>query len=133
MEIIKRLLGIVDKSKEQQEMQEMIERKFDEIQQKVLAEMALLKNENVSLKGELTAKNNRVTELLTKVRDQSEADLLLECKRIEKRIIEGEKRPDIDLNRFNAIQNMQAQFSQQLAASNRQGLSGLIGGAFGNY
>ena len=127
MEFLKRWLGIKNNSKEQAEL---IENKFKELQDKVFVELAGLKNENSALKGELQSKNTRITELLTKLRDQNEADLLLECKRIEKKIIEGEKRVDINLAQYNAMQNMGMSYSQQLAAQQNNGLLGLLGGTW---
>lgn len=113
MKFLQKLFGIVDKSEEQGRL---IEEKFNSLQEKVLAEVANLRNENAALKSEAQRKDNRITELLTKVRDQNEADLLIEVKRIEKRIMEGEKRENINTNALSALQSMNNAYNQQLAA-----------------
>ncbi len=125
MGIIKRLLGIKDDSKEQMIL---IESKFSEIQEKVLAEVAGLRNDNAALKSEISSKNSRITDLLTKLRDQNEADLLFECKRIEKKILDGEKRQEIN-SQLAALQSMQNSY-QSLLAAQPSGLSNLLGGAW---
>src|SRR6185295_10621234 len=108
MKFLKKLFGIEDQTK-------VIEDRLNAIQDKVFAEMAGLKNENQALRAEIVQKNNRVTELLEKVRDQNEADLFLECEKIKKKILDGEKRVDINTAHFSALQNAQAQYSGQLA------------------
>lgn len=124
MEFLKRLLGIEDQTK-------LIEEKFNAMQEKIMAEVATLRNENYSLKSEISQKNARITELLGKVRDQNEADLLLEAKKIEKRILEGEKRSDIDTSYLNSLQQLQGQYAQQMAAQRNVGMLGSLGGLSG--
>lgn len=127
MGILKKLFG-----DDSQEQSRLIERKFQEMQDKVLAEVANLRAENMALKNEIGQKNNRITELLGKVRDQNEADLLLECKKIEKQVLEGEKRQDIDLSNMNALQNLSAAYQQQMASYRGQAGLGALGGVFGH-
>jgi len=124
MKFLKKLFGIEDQTK-------VIEDRLNAIQDKVFAEMAGLKNENQALRAEIVQKNNRVTELLEKVRDQNEADLFLECEKIKKKILDGEKRVDINTAHFSALQNAQAQYSGQLAS--QRNLGGLFGGLGGGW
>lgn len=124
MKLLKRLFG------EDTIQSEMIERKFDELQTKMLAEVAGLRAENNKLKSEIAQKDNRITDLLTKLRDQNEADLFLECEKIKKKILDGEKREDINLSHMAALQNMQGSYAAQLAAQRNIGLGSLLGGAW---
>jgi hypothetical protein len=123
-----RLMGITDTAK-------LIEEKFAEMQQKVFAEVASLradnsslKADNSSLKQDIISKDNRITELLTKIRDQSEADIILEIKKLEKRILEGEKAPD--LTSYNLALAQMNCANQQLAGFNRHSLIDQLSGRF---
>ena len=123
MKFFQRLFGIKDQS-------ELIEAKFNAMQEKIVVEVASLRNENISLKTEINNKSNRIVELLTKVRDQNESDLFLEAKKIEKRILDGEQKSQIDTERFYNYQSLQNVYNQQLMATRNIGNSGMLGGFF---
>lgn len=131
MSFFRKLLRI-----EQQDNTELINDRFNKLQEKVLAEMAGLREENRHLKTVLENKESKINEMVGKLREQNEADLYLELKRIEKRILNGEKKETIDMTQYNSLRNMNASYlaqQQALRITSPQGLFGCSTGLVSRY
>lgn len=126
MSFFRKLLGIED-----QDNKALINDRFNKLQEKVLAEMAGLREENFRLKATLENKESKINEMVGKLRKQNEADLFLELKRIEKRILDGEKKETIDTTQYDALRNVNASYLAQQQTPRITSLQGLLGGAAG--
>lgn len=119
MKFFQKLFGIKDQS-------ELIEEKFKKIQDETFSELSSLRSQVQRAQNELAVKERIINEQNSKLRKQNEADLFLEIKRLEKKILEGEKDPNIE--NLRSLQNQQSYLMAQQGAL-RSGLG--IGAAFG--
>lgn len=123
MKFLQRLFGL-DKQ------EELIFKKFDELQSKMMNELSTLKVENNALRNEIAVKDRKIEEITSNLRKQNEADLFLEIKKLEKRILAGEKKETIDLTNYNSMAGLNNMYSAQLGLRQYQGLLGGLGNGF---
>lgn len=114
---------------------DLIEKKFGELQDRLMTKYEDLKSENANLKSQIEGfqriieeKNQTIYKQNSEIREKNEADLFLECEKIKARILKGEKLADIDLRAFNQM-NAIAQQQNTRKAYAGVGLGGIIGGA----
>ena len=103
---------------------------YREVEAKFNARLTIV-NENLKDSNELLqSEQKKNAELTEKVREQTDADLFLLCKKIEKKILEDKKPSQEELSNLRILQNQQASLAQQ---SRYYGLRGIMGssGLFG--
>lgn len=122
MGFLGKLLGIKDNT-------ELIEKKFDDLLNKLTSESSTLRVENSSLRNQVATKDRSIQELSGKLRKQCEADLFLEMKLLEKKILDGDKMENIDLRNYNSLSAMRNMYEAQQRNGAFQGLLGQLGGA----
>jgi len=116
MNFIKKLIGIEDTSK-------IVEEKLSLFKDKMIEEISVLKTENAQLKTDKQSQQSKIVELTGKLRDQNEADLFLECEKIKKKILDGEKKPDT-----NSYKQLAAQQQYYASMQSNQQYGFLLGG-----
>lgn len=116
------------KKKEVVDPSETIKEELKKLQDKYFAEFAEIKNENFRLKNQISVLERSNEEFKSKLREQNEADTLLQCKRIEKKILDGEKKEQLnpELQHLAALQKAAMNYQPGTGNLARAlGLSGL--------
>ncbi len=108
------------------DISDAIKESFKKIQEESLSENLKLKTQIYSLEAKLNQQELKLNELLPKLREQTEADLFLQCEKIKVKILAGEKKEEMthDLNQMALLQQAQAQYS------NMRGQRNMFGGIF---
>lgn len=121
MGLVSRLLGI-------DELARSYEKRFDEKHSRLMSEKNILESEIGALKSALENKKNEIKVLHEKIRDQTEADLFLECEKVKIKILAGHKKKEIDLSIYQSLTNQAAAQQRMMMNQGMSGGIGLLGG-----
>ncbi len=113
----------------QVDVSKAIEKSFEEIKKKALVEANSLKLRIESLEAALAAKQDIINKQKKQIREQTEADIFLQCEKIKTEILDGAKKNDFHTEYLHLVDLQKQRASMQAAQSDSLNAWGGLGQA----